>query len=181
MAVHRDTWRASVSQVSDAYRPDHEIWPLSCGNRVKPGHGSGHNNSKILDHACDLRKRAALGNRTPDLRITRVVITANTVLAWSIGARRMLTVHSYDIGRTPFQATNQATPKINNADGRSAGHAVAIAMRSWALGVRTRRPTHSRCVVLMFEAPRRPPPGRPRPHTGGRVLAVTAPPGRLSA
>ena len=43
--------------------------------------------SKIFDHGFDLRKRAALGGRTPDLRITRDVITAYTVLTQSIGAR----------------------------------------------------------------------------------------------
>jgi hypothetical protein len=76
------------AQVSDAHHPGDEIVRSTCGNRVRPDHEPDHGSWKILEHAADLGKRAALGSRTPDLRITRDVITAYTMLAQSIRARR---------------------------------------------------------------------------------------------
>jgi hypothetical protein len=51
-------------------KPGHEIHVLSWEDDFSPGHEPGHADRKILDQYPDLRKRAALGSRTPDLRIT---------------------------------------------------------------------------------------------------------------
>ena len=52
---------------------------------------------------------AALGSRTPDLRITRTPVTAYTVLIPRISARQTFTVLNESAGRTPFRSTNGST------------------------------------------------------------------------
>src|SRR6185312_5083126 len=66
----------------------HGILALICTNVVRSYHMKKSARRKILDHALGVGRRAALGSRTPDLRITRDVIAAYTVRTRSIGARR---------------------------------------------------------------------------------------------
>jgi len=79
VAVHRIAAWASVAQARDAMNRTTKKRPPTCGNHVEPGHAPGHGTAKILEHGADFPKRAALGNRTPDLRITRNPVTAAAV------------------------------------------------------------------------------------------------------
>src|SRR3954452_4176614 len=75
-------------RMSDAYRGGHKKHAPAWENWPHGGHGPGDALLKILNQGLDLRKRAALGSRTPDLRITSTPDPASTVLYRSIRARQ---------------------------------------------------------------------------------------------